>query len=138
MYNLSLKVWNTYYFKNIDMFTFVKIYTFDFLEILSLKNKFNYVLSENSWQHVWIKLLKLALSSYNGPYPKHGGHVLILEKKNPWKGLTPWVPNSFYCKCIHFSPHQFGAATKGKCEAMIHGMRCTLIWTFNLTRWFFI
>jgi len=38
MYNVSLKVWNTYYFKNIDIFTFVEIYTFDLLEILSLKN----------------------------------------------------------------------------------------------------
>jgi hypothetical protein len=27
MYNASLKVWNTYYLKNIDMFIFVKIYT---------------------------------------------------------------------------------------------------------------
>jgi hypothetical protein len=40
-YNLSLKVWNTYYLKNIDMFTFVEIYTFDLLENLSLRNKFN-------------------------------------------------------------------------------------------------
>jgi len=37
MYNVSLKVWNTYYFENIDMFTFVEIYTFDLLENLSLK-----------------------------------------------------------------------------------------------------
>jgi hypothetical protein len=37
MYNVSLKVWNIYYLKNIDMFTFVEIYTFDLLEILSLK-----------------------------------------------------------------------------------------------------
>jgi len=37
MYNASLKVRNTYYLKNIDMFTIVEIYTFDLLEILSLK-----------------------------------------------------------------------------------------------------
>jgi hypothetical protein len=37
MYNVSLKVWNIYYLKNIDMFTFVEIYTFDLLENLSLK-----------------------------------------------------------------------------------------------------
>jgi hypothetical protein len=37
MYNVSLKVWNTYYFKKFDMFTFVEIYRFDLLEILSLK-----------------------------------------------------------------------------------------------------
>jgi hypothetical protein len=53
------------YLKNIDMFTFVEIYT------------------------LWIKLLKLALSSNNGPYPKHGGHVSNLKKHNPLKGLAP-------------------------------------------------
>ncbi len=37
MYNVSLKVWNTYYLKKIDMFTFVEIYIFDLLENLSLK-----------------------------------------------------------------------------------------------------
>jgi hypothetical protein len=37
MYNASLKVWNTYYLKNIDMFIFVGIYTFDLLKILSYK-----------------------------------------------------------------------------------------------------
>jgi hypothetical protein len=37
MYNVPLKVWNTYYLKNIDMFIFVEIYTFDLIEILSLK-----------------------------------------------------------------------------------------------------
>jgi hypothetical protein len=35
MYNVSLKVWNTYYLKTTDLFTFVEIYTFDLLEILS-------------------------------------------------------------------------------------------------------
>jgi hypothetical protein len=83
MYNVSLKVWNTYYLKYIDMFTFVEIYTFDLLEILSLKIKFNYILFENSWKHMWIKLLKLSLSSNNGPYPKHGGHVSNLKKHKP-------------------------------------------------------
>jgi len=83
MYNVSLKVWNTYYFKNIDMFTFVEIYGFDLLENLSLKNRFNYILFKNSWKHMWIKLLKLALSFNNGPYPKHGGHVSNLKKPNP-------------------------------------------------------
>jgi hypothetical protein len=39
MYNVSLKVSNTYYFKKFDMFTFVEIYRFDLLEILSLKEK---------------------------------------------------------------------------------------------------
>jgi hypothetical protein len=34
------------------MFTFVEIYTFDLLENLSVKNKFNYVLFENSWKHM--------------------------------------------------------------------------------------
>jgi hypothetical protein len=33
MYNVSLKVWNTYYLNNIDMSTFVEIYTFDYLKI---------------------------------------------------------------------------------------------------------
>jgi hypothetical protein len=37
MYNVSLRVRNIYYLKNIDMFTFVEIYTFDLLENLSLK-----------------------------------------------------------------------------------------------------
>jgi len=37
MYDVSLKVWNTYYLKNIDMSTFVEIYTFDLLENLSLR-----------------------------------------------------------------------------------------------------
>jgi hypothetical protein len=32
-----------------------------------------------------IKLLKLALSSYNGPYSKHEGHVSNLEKCSPYK-----------------------------------------------------
>jgi hypothetical protein len=48
MYNVWLKVWNTYYLKNIDMFNFVETYTFDLLEVLSLKNKFNYILFKNS------------------------------------------------------------------------------------------
>jgi len=26
----------------------------------------------------------------------------------------------------HFSPHQFGIVTKGGCEAIIHGIRCSL------------
>jgi hypothetical protein len=34
------------------MFTFVEIYTFDLLENLPLKNKFNYELFENSWKHM--------------------------------------------------------------------------------------
>ncbi len=34
------------------MFTFVEIYTFDLLEILSLKIKFNYILFQNSWKHM--------------------------------------------------------------------------------------
>jgi hypothetical protein len=62
------------------MFTFVEIYTFDLFEKLSLKNRFNYILFKISWKHMWIKLLKLALSSYNGPYPKHGFHVSNLKK----------------------------------------------------------
>jgi len=37
MYNVSLTVWNTYYLKNIDMSTFVEIYTFDLFENSSLK-----------------------------------------------------------------------------------------------------
>jgi hypothetical protein len=37
MYNVSMKVWNTYYLTNIEMFTFVEICTFDLLENLSLK-----------------------------------------------------------------------------------------------------
>jgi hypothetical protein len=52
MYNVLLKVRSTYYLKNIDMFTFVEIYTFDLLEILSLKNGFNYILFENSWKQM--------------------------------------------------------------------------------------
>jgi hypothetical protein len=31
-YNVSLKVWNTYYLKNIDKFTFIKIYKFALFE----------------------------------------------------------------------------------------------------------
>jgi hypothetical protein len=38
MYNVSFKVWNTYYLEKIDMFTFIEIYTFDLFENLSLKN----------------------------------------------------------------------------------------------------
>jgi hypothetical protein len=37
-------------------------------------------LLKNSWKHIRIKILKLALSSNNGPYPKHGGHVSNLKK----------------------------------------------------------
>jgi hypothetical protein len=37
MYNVSLKVWNIHYWKIIGMFNFVKMYTFDLLENLSLK-----------------------------------------------------------------------------------------------------
>jgi hypothetical protein len=65
------------------MCTFVEIYTFDLLEILSLQKIINYILFENSWKHMSFKLLKLALSSYNGPYPKHGGHVSNLKKHSP-------------------------------------------------------
>jgi hypothetical protein len=65
------------------MSTFVEIYTFDLFEILLLKNRFNYILFENSWKHMWIKLFKLALSSNNGPYPKHGGYVSNLKKQSP-------------------------------------------------------
>ncbi len=83
MYNVSLKVWNAYYLKNIDTFTFVEIYTFDLLEILSLINRFNYILFKNSWKHMWIKLVKLTPSSNNGPYPKHEGHVSNLKKHSP-------------------------------------------------------
>jgi len=83
MSNVSLKVWNTYCLKKIDMYIFVEMYTLDLLEILSLKNIFNYILFENSWKHIWIKLLKLALISYNGPYLKHGGHVSNLKKHSP-------------------------------------------------------
>jgi hypothetical protein len=59
MYNVSLKFWTKYYLKNIDMFSFVEIYTFDLLEILSLKNRFNYILFENSWKHMLIKILEV-------------------------------------------------------------------------------
>jgi len=84
IYNVSLKVWKTYYLKNIDISTFVEIYTFDLLENLSLKNIFNYILFENSWTHMWIQLMKLEKSSCNGFYPKHGGHVSnYLKKHNP-------------------------------------------------------
>jgi len=65
------------------MFTFVEIYTFDLLKNVSLKNRFNYILLKNSWKHMWIKLLKLTLSSNNGSYTKHGSHVSNLEKHNP-------------------------------------------------------
>ncbi len=34
------------------MSTFVEIYTFDLHKILSLKNRFNYILFENSWKHM--------------------------------------------------------------------------------------
>ncbi len=34
------------------MFTFVEIYTFYLLKILSLKNRFNYILFENSCKHM--------------------------------------------------------------------------------------
>jgi hypothetical protein len=34
MYNVSLKVWNTYYLKNIDMFTFVECGTEKFFYAL--------------------------------------------------------------------------------------------------------
>jgi hypothetical protein len=37
MYNVSFKVWNTYYLQNIDMFTFDEIYTFDLFKKLSWK-----------------------------------------------------------------------------------------------------
>jgi pectate lyase len=67
------------YLKNIDMSTFVEIYTFDLLKILLLKNKFNYIFLENSLKHMWIKLLKLAPSSYNRIYQKHGGNVSNLK-----------------------------------------------------------
>jgi len=79
MYNVSLKVWNTL-FKKIDMFTFVEIYTCDLLEILSLKKRFNYILFKNWWKHMWIKVLRLALSSNNEPYSKHGSHISNLKK----------------------------------------------------------
>jgi hypothetical protein len=36
MYNISLKVWNTYYLKNIDMLIFVEIYIFDLREKINL------------------------------------------------------------------------------------------------------
>jgi len=82
MYNVSLRVlntlfkeyWHVYYCWNLHFYL---------LENLSLKNRFNYKLFENSWKHMWIKLLKLALSSNNRPYPKHGGHVSNLKKHNP-------------------------------------------------------
>jgi hypothetical protein len=90
MYNVSLKLWNTYYLNFFDMFTFVGIYIFDLLENLSLKNKFNYILFKNLWKHMWIKLLKLALSSNNGPYSKHGGHVSNLKKHSPYT-WSPWL-----------------------------------------------
>jgi hypothetical protein len=33
-----------------------------------------------------------------------------------------------FCEAFatHFSPHQFGVVTKGGCEAIIHGIKCTL------------
>jgi hypothetical protein len=37
MYNVSFKVWSTYYLQNIDMSTFDEIYTFYLLNNLSLK-----------------------------------------------------------------------------------------------------
>jgi hypothetical protein len=83
MSNVSLKFWNTYYLKNIDMHIFVEMYTLDVLEILSLKNRCNYILFEISWKHIWIKILKSALLSYNGIYLKHGGHVSNLKKHSP-------------------------------------------------------
>jgi hypothetical protein len=42
-------------------------------------------LFENSWEHMWIKILKMTLSSYDGPFPEHGGHVLNLKKHNLYK-----------------------------------------------------
>jgi hypothetical protein len=83
MSNVSLKVWNTYCLKNIDMYIFVEMYTLDLLENLSLKiDVITYCLKIHG--NTWIKNLKLTLLSYNGPYLKHGGHVSNLKKHSPW------------------------------------------------------
>ncbi len=61
------------------------IFTWKFI----IKRIFNYILSKKSWKHMWIKLLKLALSSNNGPYPKHRSHVSNFKKHNIYKRLAP-------------------------------------------------
>jgi hypothetical protein len=99
MYNVSLKVWNTYYLKYIDMFAIVEIYTFDLLENLSLKNKFNYILFENSWKHMWIKVLKLSLSSNNGPIQNMEAMFQTGKNINLRKDLHLEPIGSFYYEC---------------------------------------
>jgi hypothetical protein len=67
-----------------------------------------------------------------------GAHLLITTKLSC--GVHPIVVGETlyqltfctlcfqFCEAFatHFSPHQFGVATKGGCEVIIHGIRCTL------------
>jgi len=108
MYNVWLKVWNTYYLKNIDMFNFVETYTFDLLEFLSLKNKFNYILFKNSWKNT------CELSFWNWHYHPIMGPIQNMEAMfQTWKNiifkkdLHLGPTSSFYYECTHlfyFSP----------------------------------
>jgi hypothetical protein len=65
-------------------------------------------------------------------------HLLIMTK--PLGGIRPIIIGemlyrlTIHALCLqfrnafatHFFPHQFGIATKGGCETIIHGIRCTL------------
>jgi len=63
-------------------------------------------------------------------------HFLIMTKPSSGVCLVV-VGETLYCLISHtlylqfrdafatqFSPHQFGVATKGKCEVVIHGIMC--------------
>jgi hypothetical protein len=65
-------------------------------------------------------------------------HLLAMTK--PSSGVCPIVVRKHYIVsqvvfyaftsmtpfATHFSPQQFGIATKGGCEVVIHGIRCTI------------
>jgi len=103
-------------------------------------------LFENSWKHMWIKLLKLALSSYNGPYPKHGGHVsnlknIVLKKDQNLVQLTPkWIKvwslgeliicvvPYFVCVLHH---HFVNCHLPFKCRLKVAKCLCTPLWSWS-------
>jgi hypothetical protein len=91
MYNISLRVLNTFFFKMLKCLLVLKcthlIYLYNYHSI----NTFNYTWFENLWKHTWIKLLKLTLSSYNKPQSKYASHVSNVINPSPFKAFKPHI-----------------------------------------------
>jgi hypothetical protein len=87
-------------FKILTCFLLLKSTHLIYLKIQHQKNRFNYILFEDSWKHMWNKLLKLALSSNNSI---QNMEAMVQTWKNIVlrKDLHLGPTNSFNCGCTH-------------------------------------